>query len=41
MDEKLAFVAEYLRGEWGTASYKWRARYRRDGPEGLAERSRL
>ena len=52
MDEKLSFVVEHLRGEWTMSAlceewgisrktgYKWVSRYRRDGPAGLAERSR-
>ena len=52
MDEKLVFVADYLRGEWSMTAlcehygisrktgYKWLGRYRDAGPEGLAERSR-
>ena len=52
MDEKLSFVVAYLRGEWSMAAlceeygisrktgYKWVARYRRDGLEGLVGRSR-
>ncbi len=52
MDEKLVFVADYLRGEWSMTAlcehygisrktgYKWLGRYRGDGPEGLVDRSR-
>ena len=52
MDEKLAFMVDYLRGEWSMAApceeygisrktgYKLVARYRVDGPEGLVGRSR-
>ena len=52
MEEKLVFVADYLRGEWSMTAlcehygisrktgYKWLGRYRDAGPEGLAERSR-
>ena len=52
MDEKLTFIAEYLGGELSMTGlceaygisrktgYKWIGRYLREGPEGLAERSR-
>lgn len=52
MDERMRFIVEYARGEHGMAElcrahgisrktgYKWLERYRADGIEGLAERSR-
>ena len=52
VDQRVAFIAEWLRDEWtmtGLASrygisrktaYKWLARYAREGPSGLGDRSR-
>jgi len=52
MNERVKFVADCLRGEWSMAEvcrrygisrktgYKWIERYRKEGPDGLKERSR-
>ena len=52
MDERLKFIADYLKDEWNLSDlcqyygisrksgYKWLARYLADGPSGLHDRSR-
>src|SRR6516225_8278995 len=52
MDERVRFISDHLKGDWTMielceryeisrkTGYKWLDRYRAEGPEGLAERSR-